>query len=61
MLTTYRVSTYDPGDEPDDDWGWTVRWSGLPAWMIRAAVRQALSMGYERQVSILVEREDSAC
>jgi hypothetical protein len=54
---TYRLSTYDPGDDEDADWGWTVRVSGLGLWGLRAALRDFRGRGYEDDVSILVERE----
>lgn len=56
-MTTYRLSTYDPGDDFEDFWDWRVRWSGLTKWGLRDAIREARGEGYEDDLSILVERE----
>jgi hypothetical protein len=56
-MTTYRLSTYDPGAALDDDWGWVLRLAGLAKWGLRAAIREARATGYDDDLSILVERE----
>lgn len=59
-MKTYRISTYDPGDTPDEEWGWTVHRSGLPLMGLRAAIRELRGFGYEDDTSILVEEESTA-
>lgn len=55
---TYRLSTRDPGDTPDEEWFWNRRHSGLSLFALRNAIRAARDLGYDDDVSILVERED---
>lgn len=57
-MPTYRLSTYDPGDTPEDEWGWTVRETGLTRWQLRGAIREYRGWGYSDDCSILVEREE---
>jgi hypothetical protein len=56
MAATYSLSTWDPGETPEDDFGWTERFAGLSKWDLREAIRWAVQMGYS-SVSYLVERE----
>jgi hypothetical protein len=57
-MKTYRLSTYDPGDDIDEPWGWNRRVCGLSLWQLRDAIREWRAMGYDDEMSILVERED---
>jgi hypothetical protein len=56
MIETYRVSTWDPGDGPEEDFSWNPRFQGLTKWGLRAALRELYGMSYS-SVSVLVERE----
>ncbi len=56
-MPTYRVSTWDPGDAPDD-WDWTVVATGLSRWQLRGALRELYGRGYG-EASILVQREQA--
>lgn len=56
---TYRISTRDPGDTPDDEWTWNPRYVGLSLWGLRDAIRTIRGMGYD-PVSYLVEAEPEA-
>lgn len=56
-MNRYRISTCDPGDTPADDFAWVVRHAGLTLWGLRDALREVRGMGYEDELSILVERE----
>jgi hypothetical protein len=55
---TYRISTWDPGDSPGDDWGWNLRHAGLTRWQLRAAMQDVRDLGYIEDHSVLIERED---
>jgi hypothetical protein len=55
-MTTYRISTRDPGRMPAHEWRWNVRRSGMSPRQLRSAIREFLALGYS-DVSILVERE----
>lgn len=59
-MTSYRISTYDPGDGPHDPWGWRVRHCGLPLMALRAPLREFRDPGYDDDLSILIEREEGA-
>lgn len=52
---TYSVSTYDPGDTPEDDWAWTVRAKRLSGRAVVEAIRELRAEGYEDDTSIYVE------
>lgn len=56
MSETYRVSTRDTGDTPEDEFFWNLRFEGLTKWGLRAALRELYGMSYS-SVSVLVERE----
>lgn len=55
---TYRLSTYDPDMTPEGEWGWNLREPSLSKWDLRRAIRKARGMGYDDDVSILVERNE---
>lgn len=55
-MSTYRVSAYDPPDEPEES-GWRVVAEGLSLWQIRGPIRELFAQGYDWDLSILVERE----
>jgi hypothetical protein len=56
MSGTYRVSTRDTGDTPEDEFFWNLRFEGLAKWALRPALRELYGMGYP-DVSVLVEKE----
>lgn len=54
---TYRVSTYDTGTCINDPWDWSVRAVRQDLMRLRWWIRTLRAMGYEDDLSILVERE----
>lgn len=58
--TTYRVSTWDPGDTPKAPWYWNPRYVGLEPWQVRLSLFVLGRLGYVEGHSILVETEDHA-
>lgn len=57
-MPSYRVSTYDVGDTPDDPWRWSVIARNVTKWGLRAVLRTLYGRGYDRDLSILVAREE---
>ncbi len=57
MMPTYTVSTYDTGATPDDPWDWTVFARSVPLWGLRAILHELYGRGYDRDLSIHVQRD----
>ena len=54
----YKVSTYDPNKNSDDEFSWRCRASNCNRWTLRKVLRRLEGEGYDRACSILVERTD---
>jgi len=57
-MNRYRISTMDPGDDPEGEFCWRLRRVGMTLWELRGAIRDMRGEGYEYELSILVEREE---
>jgi hypothetical protein len=55
-MPTYRISVWD-SELCDGQGGWEERYSGLPKWGIRVALRELATEGWVEDFSMLVERE----
>ena len=50
FVKRYQISV------PDEGWGWEVVMYAAGRWAVRRSVRELERSGFDRQVSILVER-----
>ena len=50
----YAISTWDPGDGPDDDFGWVERARAATLWALRDSIREVRR--YYAECSYLIER-----
>jgi len=57
----YRVSTYEPGPERNWAWGWVLHKDGLSARAVMKEVHVLEARGYDRHISILVQRNTATC
>jgi hypothetical protein len=56
---TYRVLVYNVDEDPDEEGRWAERFKGIGKWDLRWAIREMRGEGYDDNVSILVEVEES--
>ncbi len=56
-MPTYTVSKYDTGDTPNDPWDWVVFAASVSLWELRPILRELYGLGYDRDLSIHVQRD----